>query len=261
MDPYLEYSGLWPDVHATLVMGYRDLLAAQLRPKYIVRVEERAYVAVESDAPVGLQLRIPDVEIASRPSWEERVVHVGDEASQVEVAEPVIATTWFEEEVREAFLNIIDRESRDVVTVIEVLSPTNKLAGTAGRKSFEEKRREIMHSPRHWVEIDLLRGSRMVRVPKRKVSAHEYIVHVSKSDLRPRGLLYPIRLAQRLPIIPIPLKPEDPDARLDLQVVLDSAYDRAGYDLEIDYRAEARPPLEGELAVWADELLRSNGVR
>jgi hypothetical protein len=261
MDPYLEYSGLWPDVHHSLISGYREVLAAQLRPKYIVRVEERTYVADESEAAVGLQLRIPDVEVASRPGWEKSQLHQEREASQVGLAEPVIATTWFEEEIHEAFLNIIDLESRDVVTVIEVLSPTNKLPGSSGRESFEKKRREIMNSPSHWVEIDLLRGSRMVRIPKRKVGPHEYLVHVSKRNLRPKGLLYPMRLAQRLPIVPIPLKPEDPDARLDLQVVLDSAYDRAGYDLEIDYRAEARPPLEGELAVWADELLRSKGLR
>ena len=68
-----------------------------------------------------------------------------------------------------------------------------------------------MNSPSHWVEIDLLRGKRLVRVPK-KVGSHEYLVHVSKQDQRPRGLLYPIRLPQRLPVIPIPLKASDPDA-------------------------------------------------
>ena len=85
---------------------------------------------------------------------------------QLEVAEPIVATTWFEEEIHEAFLKIIDRESRDVVTVIEILSPTNKVPGSPGRESFEEKRREVMHSPSHWVEIDLLRGTRMVPVPE-----------------------------------------------------------------------------------------------
>ena len=99
----------------------------------------------------------------------------------------------------------------------------------------------------------------MVPVP-RKLGPHEYLVHVSTTSLRPRGKLFPIRLGQRLPIIPIPLKPEDPDARLDLQAVLDSAYDRAGYDLEIDYRVEPEPPLEAPLAAWADELLRIQGA-
>ena len=100
----------------------------------------------------------------------------------------------------------------------------------------------------------------MVRVPKR-VGRSDYLVHVSKNDMRPRGLLYPIRLPERLPIILIPVKAGDPDARLDLQAALDSIYDRAGYDLDIDYRSEPNPPLSGKLAEWSDRLLRSKGLR
>jgi hypothetical protein len=261
MDPYLENPGLWPDVHITLISAYRDVLAAQLRPKYIVRIEERVYIANEFDESSNPQLRIPDVEVVGRPGWEDTAFALGDEASQwVEVATPVIATTWFEEEIHEAFLKIIDTQSREVVTYIELLSPANKLPGSPGRDSFMQKRREVMNSASHWVEIDLLRGNRIVPLPK-KVRAHEYLVHISKKGMRPRGMLYPIRLPQRLPVIPIPLKAGDPDARLDLQAALDPIYDRAGYDLEIDYRNEPLPPLSGKLAEWADRLLRSKGVR
>ena len=72
-----------------------------------------------------------------------------------------------------------------------------------------------MYSPTHWVEIDLLRGKRMVRIP-RKVGHYQYLIHVSRRAQRPRGQLWPIRLPQRLPVIPIPLKTGDPDGRLDL---------------------------------------------
>jgi hypothetical protein len=260
MDPYLEKPSLWPDVHHSLISIYRDLLAAQLRPKYLVRIDERAYISDETDETLKAQLRVPDVEITGRPGWEDAVFSLHEDTSGVEIAEPVIATTWFEEEIREAFLKIMDVESRDVVTVIEVLSPTNKVAGSAGRTSFEQKRREVMNSPSHWVEIDLLRGNRMVRVP-RKIGSHEYLVHVSKCHQRPRGLLYPVRLARRLPVIPVPLRAGDPDARLDLQAAIESTYDRAGYDLEIDYREGPNPPLGGKLAEWTDGLLRSKGVR
>jgi hypothetical protein len=260
MDPYLENPALWPDVHHNFISGIQGLLAAQLRPKYVVRVEERAYIADETDDPFKGQQRIPDVEVAGRPGWEEARFALGGEASRLDVVEPVVATTWFEEEIHEAFLKIIDLASRDVVTVIEVLSPTNKVPGSSGGKSFEQKRREVMYSPSHWVEIDLLRGSRLVPVPK-KIGSHEYLVHISRSSQRPRGQLWPIRLSQRLPVIPIPLKPGDPDACLDLQAVLEASYDRAGYDLEIDYRQDPRPPLDGELSDWADQLLRSKGLR
>jgi hypothetical protein len=231
-----------------------------LRPKYVVRVEERAYIADESDDVAKPQTRVPDVEIVSRTGSKEAKLSLRGETSGLKVAEPVIATTWFEEEIREAFLKVIDRRSRAVVTVIEILSPTNKVPGSPGRESFEENRREIMHSPSHWVEIDLLRGSRLVRVPK-NVGPHEYLIHVSKKGLRPRGLLYPSRLSQRLPDVPIPLKTRDPDASLDLQSVLETAYDRACYDLEIDYRRKPTPPLSGKLAEWADQLLRSKRLR
>jgi len=73
------------------------------------------------------------------------------------VAEPVVSTTLIEEEIHEARLEVIDRAGRVVVTVIEVPSPANKVAGSRGRESYEEKRREVMTSPSYFVEIDLLR--------------------------------------------------------------------------------------------------------
>ena len=74
------------------------------------------------------------------------------------MAEAVFVTTLLEEEVHEARLEVIDRSDRKVVTVLEVVSPTNKAPGSRGRESYLEKRLEVMHSPTHWVEIDLLRA-------------------------------------------------------------------------------------------------------
>jgi Protein of unknown function (DUF4058) len=261
MDPYLEDPDLWPDVHHNLISGSQGLLSAQLRPNYIVRVEERVYVTnEEEDDTVKRQMRIPDIEVVSRLGWEETSLSPRGEVSQLELVEPVVALTWFEEEIHEAFLKVIDVKTRKVVTFIEILGPANKAPGSPGRESFETKRTEVMRSPSHWVEIDLLRGKRMVRVPK-KFGSYSYLIHVSTKGQRPRGLLYPIRLPQRLPVIPIPLKPGDRDAQLDIQAALDAAYDRVGYDLEVDYRAEPQPPLTPELATWADQLLRSKGLR
>jgi hypothetical protein len=186
------------------------------------------------------------------------LVRVGEAA--VDVIEPVVAITLIDDEIHEARLEVIDRADRSVVTVIEILSPANKVAGARGRISFEEKRREVMGSPSHWVEIDLLRAGRSLDVRKR-LEAHESLVHVSKVQDRPRGLLWPIRLSQPLPVVRIPLRSEDPDATLDLQAVLSTAYDRAAYDLAVNYRAEPVPPLDAERAAWADRLLREKGLR
>src|SRR6516164_4053461 len=133
MDPYLEYPGLWPDVHHNLITGCQGFLSSQLRPKYVVRVGERTYITDESDPALAVQLRHPDVEVAGRSGWEGTFVWPTGEVTQLEVAEPVVATTWFEDEIHEAFLTIIDRESREVVTFIEILSPSNKVPGSPGR--------------------------------------------------------------------------------------------------------------------------------
>jgi hypothetical protein len=50
------------------------------------------------------------------------------------------------------------------------------------------------------------------------------------------------------------------DVPLDLQVLVDAAYENGGYD-DIDYRAEPDPPLDPADAAWAEELLRSKGLR
>ena len=259
MDPYLEDPGLWPDVHHEILSAARSFLTGLLRPKYLVRIEERVYITNEYDP--GRVVMVPDIRIAARRGWEARSIDPREgESVGVDVAEPVVADTMIADEIHEARIEIIDRDQRLVVTVIELLSPTNKVLGSRGQESFEQKRQEVLHSPSHWVEIDLLRAGAGITVAS--VShPREYLVHVSRAGKRPKGTLWPIRLSQRLPVIPIPLRPEDPDSALDLQAVLTTAYDRAGYDLSVDYTRDPAPPLTEEWAGWSDRLLKSKGVR
>src|SRR5205823_2775570 len=106
MDPYLENPGLWSDVHHNLITECQGLLSSQLRPKYVVKVEERVYISAESDEEFNTQVRVPDIEVASRTGWESAPFSLGDEVSELEIPKPVVATTWFEEEVHEAYLTI-----------------------------------------------------------------------------------------------------------------------------------------------------------
>jgi hypothetical protein len=257
MDPYLEDPGLWPDVHHQVIGEIRDLLGGRLRPRYVVRIEERVYISDELDP--GRSVIVPDLQITTRRGQERSPVHRTGPGG-VNVIEPVKATVLIDDEIHEARLQIIDREKQTIVTVIEVLSPSNKVAGSRGRESFERKRQEVMDSPTHWVAIDLLRAGVGIRT-RETLPPHEYLVHVSRGRRHPRGEFWPIRLPQRLPTIPIPLKGDDPDAPLDLQAVLETAYDRAGYDLSVDYTRDPTPPLPEEWAAWADELLKARGLR
>ena len=169
-------------------------------------------------------------------------------------------TTLIEDEIHEARLEVIDTNQHSVVTVIELLSPTNKITGSRGRASYEQKRREIMTSSSHFVEIDLLREGDHLHT-RELLPQGDYFVHVSRKDRRPKGYVWPIRLPQRLPVIGIPLKEGDTDVALDLQAVLITAYDRAAYDLEIDYRSEPMPPLTQEASDWVNSLLTTAGLR
>jgi hypothetical protein len=257
MDPYLEDPGLWPDVHHRLISIASELLGERIRPKYYVRIEERVYISDEGD-PARTEI-MPDLPVIARPGSQGQVPQPSAMAT-LEVAEPVEVTTLLDDEIHEARLEVIDREQRQVVTVIEVLSPTNKVAGSRGQASYQQKRQEIRSSLTNWVEIDLLRRG-VPFVTRELLPPCEYIVHVSWKQPRLKALVWPIRLHQRLPVIPIPLRLEDPDAPLDLQAVLTTAYDRAGYDLDIDYRRDPVHPLPPEYAAWAHQLLQSKGLR
>jgi hypothetical protein len=257
MDPYLEEPGLWPDVHHELISETRALLNTILRPKYYVRIEQRVYISDENDS--GRLVMAPDLRIALPPGREGAAFLPGG-GTAVEVAEPIEAITLIEEEIRESYIEIVDRVDRSVVTVIEILGPTNKVPGSRGRESYERKRQEVMRSPTHLVEIDLLRRGLPIPVYG-GIPPHEYLIHVSRAGRRPRASLWPIRLSQKPPPIKVPLKPEDGDVVLDLQAVLATAYDRAGYDLEIDYAGEPVPPLDEGWSDWAHQLLRQKGLR
>ncbi len=260
MDPYLEKPSLWPDVHHELISGARAYLGGLVRPKYFVRVEERVYLADDEKGGQKSHPRVPDLRIGEHPGHGGAPFTPGSGTTVLEAAEPVAVLFPVEEEARETFLQVFDADSRQIVTVIEILSPTIKLAGSRGRASFEQKRLEVLNSSRHWVEIDLLRAG-TPSLPRELSPPCDYAAHVLRVERRPESHLWPILLRQKLPVIPIPLKAGDPDALLNLQAVLNDSYDRANYDLVIDYRADPVPPLAEVDAAWADQWLKAKGVR
>lgn len=252
MDPYLESPSLWPDVHDTFITVIRELLAPGLRPSYFCQIEERVYVVDDYD-PVR-DVIIPDVVISQ--------VHPGQPGSaaapaSTAVAEPILVMNFIDEEIHEPLLQIIDAQSREVVTVIEVLSPTNKIPRSNGMASYRKKREEVLQSTANWVEIDLLRAGRRARL-RGRFRESDYRMHWSRAKERPKEWVLPVSMAQPLPKIPIPLRPKHPEAELDLQAVLNLVYDRAGYDLILDYRRDPpEPPLTDAQRQLVQEVLKT----
>ncbi|MFB2918919.1 MULTISPECIES: DUF4058 family protein [Aerosakkonema] len=252
VDPYLENPELWPEVHHRLITAIADAIAPPVRPKYRVAIEKRIYLSeVEDDDLVG----IPDVTVFSKPSG------ANQSASTVTLPsryEPIAVTVPMSEETREGYLEIREVGTGRVITVIEILSPKNKRAGV-GREAYESKRQQVLASPTHLVEIDLLRGG--TPMPIRGGTQSDYRILVSRGDRRPRSQLYAFTVRDEIPPFALPLQSGDVQVQVELQTLLNGVYDRAGFDLAVDYTQPSIPPLKGEDAIWADGLLREKGLR
>jgi len=161
-------------------------------------------------------------------------------------------------------LAIYDTAGWEVVTLIEVLSPSNKRPGP-GQSEYLAKQREVLRSETNLVEIDLLRGgSHVVAVPVWEVARRgpaDYLI-CTRRTARPGGYeVLRLTVRQPLPLLPIPLRAGEPDVPLDLPAAFGRAYDTGAYDLIIDYTQEPDPPLSPADAAWADALLRGKGLR
>ena len=256
MDPYLERPGLWPDVHHELISQIRRALHPQLRPKYVASVELRVYISNDDDN--GRKVMVPDVRV-DKSNYPKNGPSRSASTSALVVDEPTFITL-LNEEIEEAYLAIRETKSDALVAIIEVLSPTNKIAGSAGRNSFMAKRSEILNSEVHWLEIDLLRAGKPTALnAELRQSDYRIIVSHARNHLRAR--YWPLSIRQQLPIIGVPLRAKDPDVPLDLGSVLHSAYDETGWDLKIDYTQPPDPPLNADDAKWANKLLRTGGLR
>jgi hypothetical protein len=163
------------------------------------------------------------------------------------------------EEVRESYLEVREVGTGEVVTVIEVLSPKNKRSGE-GRKAYENKRLQVLGSSTHLVEIDLLRGGEPMPILGNQIIS-DYRILVSRSQLRPTAELYPFNLQEQIPAFALPLRKGDIEPIVDLQVVINDLFDRAGFDLAIDYTAEPVPPIGEADVAWVNELLKQQGLR
>ena len=119
------------------------------------------------------------------------------------------------------FIDILSvGDTSRVVTVIEVLSPSNKTAGSEGQQLYITKQQEILQSSTHLIEIDLLRhGDHTVAAPHqslRQRGAWDYLVCLHRGGQRGRYEVWACSLRQRLPRIRVPLTNGDADVALDI---------------------------------------------
>jgi hypothetical protein len=257
MDPYLER--FWSDVHARLVTYACDQLQERLPPDLIARMQERIYV--ETPEGPGRSMH-PDVRVVEHNRGQ---TGMATALNGIAVAEPEIVLVPSEDPVKETYLEIVEaRSGHRVITGIEFLSPTNKTPGP-GQDLYLQKEKELRQTRVNLVEIDLVRYGRRflggATYPLRDPQRMAYIVCVRRARETHRYEVYWLPLRERLKAIRIPLRESDVDVALDLQALVDQAYRHGRYQQELDYRQAPEPPLDSEDAAWADELLRSRGLR
>ena len=242
MNPYLEGPVFWPSFHDDFILTLKRRLANALKSQYHVASQQNVYIHELPDEP-GIRIGVPDAYIRGP-----RPAKAGSIAAFAAPKRAKIPRTI--EEIAVPYLTITDRTLEHVITVIEVLSPSNKSG--SDRPQYLGKREDYLKSEANFIEIDLLRQG--PRLPLLELSPCDYVVMISRPSLRPEVEVWPVQLRERLPEIPIPLREGDQEPIVDLQSVLNEVYDNSTYELSI-YRHTPAPPLAASDMAWANEII------
>ena len=238
MDPYLEAPDIWPDLHEALAGELRAELNLLLPQPYYARLEVRPEVGIVDDAGTARRI-VPDVAVIkpSDATTASATVTVSERRATISASVEVIVAS---EALRHQVVEIRDASrGHKLITLIEIVSPSNKRAGV-DRRAYLCKQREVLESDASLVEIDLLRaGERLL--PNAELEAYlvglapqpAYLVMVNRAWCR-LGVemayqLFAVSLREILPCIAIPLRAGEDEVTLDLQWIFNQTYDRGPY--------------------------------
>ena len=246
MNPYLERAVVWPDFHHSYLTYISEILSRLVGEKYFVAIDERVYL---HDADEDLKLiGRPDASV--NVAGGDVTKHATGPATAMVVAPSKVTIPKLRKR-KVPYLQVVDTDGQDVVTVLELLSPSNKYAGD-DRDSYLAKRRELLGTRVNFVELDFLRGG--PRMPLKDLATCDYYAMVSRPAARPEADSWPLRLRDPLPAIPIPLREGETEPLIDLQALLHHTYDQRKYWKRI-YTHDPEPKLAPADAKWAEGLL------
>jgi Uma2 family endonuclease len=255
MNPFMEQR--WHDAHHTLIGLIRSTLGQELPDNYSALAEEQVNVRGGHSAAYYPDLSVIDDQWKRGlpPVWTPPEIKGLGES----VAQPDIITV---ETPPERWVEV-RHDDGELVTVIEVVSPTNR---ESGRSAFLAKRRDYLAAGVNVVEVDLLRGGR--RLIDLDPAAYQsryghlgehYTACAIRSTLPHRREIYASPLRQPLPVIRIPLRHADPDVPLDLQALVDEVYSTGRY-WKLDYHQPLEPLPGADDLNWIQERLAASGL-
>ena len=250
VNPFLEAQNRWSEFHSKYVNVWQEQLLENLPGGYDARLNENIYlVNVEDNSG---RVVIPDVALdRSTPTTDTATESSSDLYGGVATATLTAPPPW---EVTELFVEIMKQPERELVAILELLSPTNKGSHYVQYKS---KRNAILQSPAHLVELDLLIIGRKLPM-QGEVPEGLFHSYVSRVEEPRKFTVAGWGLQQRLPKIPIPLAGPDEYVVSDLQEVFETAWQRGRYEKAIDYNQPLDLPLSDDDRQWVAEQLRSS---
>ena len=248
MAPYTEARHLWKGLRAQLIGELSThQLPPFLAPAYYVDAEPSLQIHQGRDI-------YPDVQIvAEREPTQLQPAGLGLPIAEATAAIAVAPVVEAEDE-EESAIFIREAGAERLVTVIEILSYSNKTGGAEKRARYLLKRRELLNSGVHLVEVDLLRwGQRVVAA----LPDQPYHILVSRADEQPRSRVWSFGLADPIPAAPVPLTGPDEYVPLPLQETYTTIYAARNFRQRLDYRVEPPAPLtEGQRAYIREALAK-----
>ena len=255
VNPYMEQNFQWQGFHNNFLMQMEGILNANLPAEFAAYYEERVYIIPPNS------ISVPDMMIVPKQAKKDQR-HGGTALLERTAPSGIVSIP---DEVRESYIAIRTVEKGEaVVTVIELLSPSNKTSGK-GRKEYLKKQNELLQSDTHLLEIDLLKqGLHTVATPERVLKNQgkwDYLISLRRVSFERHFEFWVNQLNESLPLVGIPLTDGYPDFVLDLQNIFNAAYKVGPYSRRLDYNTEPSILLSKEERVWMDKLLKEKGLR
>lgn len=177
------------------------------------------------------------------------------------VSEQPLFTSIIREQHLEEFIEVRQRADNRLVTLIDVVSPINKLR-PQGREAYLETRKQGRSQNASVVEIDLvLQGQPMLDYSREGLPEWDYAITVTRCSQPERYEIYTTTLQKRLPRFKIPLAADDRDTVLDLQATFARCYDQGNFSSQIDYARDPSFKLADDDSRWMGEVLRLQKLR
>jgi hypothetical protein len=256
MDPYLESPSFWGGFHSNLYNRIQTALNAQLPDGYYADIEEYVWLQ-EDQSEERLLLGRPDAFVTEKNG---RSAPSSGKGGVATYSLPERVSLPKAAKRKHRLVKIVGPDNQTVVTVIEVLSPSNKERGI-DREKYLNKRDEYLGSGTNFIEIDLLRDGGRMPLGKPSPRTADYYIFVCRGKNYPDAEVWPFTIRDQIPLFPVPLKPDDGETPLDIQSCITEIYKANRYSMRIDYSNPPTPPFSPVDAEWASERLKSTGAK